>query len=271
MRISLIQVSSPDNETVAARRNRVGDIVTSTMGADLVVLPELWASGYFAFDEYTNRAEPFDGDTVAAGRDWAKSLGCYLHLGSFLERANGGTLYNTAVLIDPTGEIAHIYRKIHVFGFQSREAKLISPGASVKVSQTTLGPIGSAICYDLRFPELWRALLNEGANMVLVPSAWPAARRNHWQLFTTCRAVEEQIVVCGCNAVGTQSGIKLGGFSRVIDPNGKVIVEANDQEGVVSCDIDINTVETARKEFPVLLDRRPQFSTTEHQIEPRPI
>ncbi|MBO4210545.1 carbon-nitrogen family hydrolase [Micromonospora echinofusca] len=256
MRVSLVQVESPAGEPVAARRERVGQLVAEARGADLVVLPELWAPGYFAFDRYPERAEPLDGDTVQAGREWARDLGCLLHLGSVLERDTDGRLYNTALLIDATGAIVHRYRKIHVFGYRSREAELVTPGQGVTVTRTALGPTAATTCYDLRFPELWRALVDAGAETVVVPAAWPAARRHHWRLFTSCRAVEEQIVLVACNAVGTQSGTVLGGYSRVVDPWGEVLVEADDREGITSCEVDLDVVARARTEFPVLRDRR---------------
>ncbi len=256
MRVALVQVASPAAEPVADRRDRVGQMVGEAVGADLIVLPELWAPGYFAFDRYPELSEPLDGDTVAAGREWAKRLGCYLHLGSVLERASDGRLHNTAVLIDPAGEVSHTYRKIHVFGYRSREAELLSPGEDLTVAHTPLGPVAATTCYDLRFPELWRALVDAGAHTVIVPAAWPAARREHWQLFTSCRAVEEQVLVIACNAVGEQNGTVLGGLSRVVDPWGAVLAEAGDREGITSCEVDLNIITQVREEFPVLQDRR---------------
>lgn len=255
-----MQVASPPTESVQARRDRVGDMVAEAAGADLVVLPELWAPGYFAFDRYPELAEPLDGDTVSAGRDWAKRLNCFLQLGSVLERSSDGALHNTAVLIDPAGEVVHTYRKVHVFGYRSRESELLRPGAGVSVARTALGSVGATTCYDLRFPELWRALVDAGAETVLVPAAWPAARRDHWRLFTSCRAVEEQLVIVACNAVGVQNGTVLGGYSRVVDPWGSVLAEADDEEGITSCEVDLEVVARTRAEFPVLADRRPIHS-----------
>jgi predicted amidohydrolase len=260
LKVALLQVASPDTETVAARRDRVAGMVADAEGADLVVLPELWGVGYFAFDRYSELSEPMDGDTVAAGREWARQLGCYLHLGSFVERGTDDRLYNTAVLIDPAGEIAHTYRKIHVFGYRSREAELLTPGSGISVADTPLGAVAATTCYDLRFPELWRQLIDAGARIVIVPAAWPAARLEHWRLFTSVRAVEEQIVLISCNAVGEQNGIALGGHSRIVDPWGLVLTEAGDSEGITWCDVDPEVVSRVRDEFPVLRDRRMSMS-----------
>lgn len=257
MRIAMVQVASPPDESPSRRRDRVAGMLQDARGADLVVLPELWAAGYFAFDAYPERAEPLDGDTVTAGQEWAQALNCHVHLGSFVERSASGGLHNTAVLLDPAGEIVHVYRKTHVFGYQSREAELLSPGDGVSVSATALGRIGATTCYDLRFPELWRDLVDAGAHLVITPAAWPARRLTHWQLFTQCRAVEEQVMLIACNAVGYQDGdVLLGGHSRVVDPWGEILAEAGDAEAVTTVDVDPGIVDRVRAEFPVLADRR---------------
>jgi len=257
VKIALVQVASPPEESPDVRRDRVSRLARDARGADLVVLPELWAAGYFAFDHYAERAEDLKGPTVAAAREWARDLGAHVHAGSIVERDARGRLFNTAVLLDPSGTIVHTYRKVHVFGYASREAELLTPGTDLEVADTALGPFGATTCYDLRFPELWRGLVDRGAETVVVPAAWPAARREHWRLFTTCRAVEEQVVVIACNAVGVQDGgVELGGHSRVVGPWGTVLAEAGDDEGITFCDVDPALVRKVRAEFPVLADRR---------------
>ncbi|TDC48754.1 carbon-nitrogen family hydrolase [Actinomadura sp. KC345] len=252
MRVALVQVSSPAGEPVGERRERVGDLVLGSGDVDLVVLPELWAAGYFSFDAYDAEAEPFEGPTLDAARGWARELDAHVHLGSFVERDGNGRLFNTAVLLSPAGEVEHVYRKIHVFGYRSREAELLTPGDEAEVASTGLGRVAATTCYDLRFPELWRGLVDGGAHIVIVPAAWPAARLEHWRLFTSCRAVEEQVLLIACNAAGAE----LGGHSRVVDPWGAVLAEAGTEEGVTRCDVDPAVVGRAREEFPVLADRR---------------
>jgi predicted amidohydrolase len=241
---------------VARRRQRVGEMVADAAGADLVVLPELWPPGYFAFESYAEAAEPMHGDTVTAAREWARQLGCHLHMGSFIEQGADGQLHNTAVLIGPDGEVVHSYRKMHVFGYRSREAELIAPGTRVGTVPTRLGRIGTTTCYDLRFPELYRALVDAGAETVVVCAAWPAERLAHWRLFTSCRAVEEQVLLVACNAVGEQAGVRLAGHSRVVDPWGDILAEAGNREGITFAEIDTAVIAAARTEFPVLADRR---------------
>jgi predicted amidohydrolase len=262
--VSLVQIASPPDETPDQRRQRVAALIREQAAAsDLILLPELWANGYFEFEAYPEQAEDLDGPTVTLGRELAADLGCHLHLGSVLLRHPDGGMTNTALLIGPDGEIAHRYEKIHVFGYQSREAELLRPGASVSVAATPLGRLTATTCYDLRFPELWRALVDAGAELAVVPAAWPAARREHWRLFTSCRAVEEQVYVIACNAVGPQrGGVLLGGHSRIVDPWGEVVLEAGDDEGVFTATIDRELVGRTRAEFPVLGDRVPAITTT---------
>ncbi|MGY1812283.1 carbon-nitrogen family hydrolase [Blastococcus sp. SYSU D00820] len=258
MDIGLAQVSSPPEESPERRRERVGELLATLPDVDLIVLPELWAAGYFSFEQYPQRAETLAGPTVELARATARERGCFVHLGSIVERGEGDRLFNTAVLVDPQGELALTYRKIHVFGYQSLEAQLLTPGDAVGVRRTDrLGAVGTTTCYDLRFPELWRDLVDLGAELVVVPAAWPMRRLEHWRLFTSCRAVEEQVFVVACNSAGTQAGdVQLAGHSRVVDPWGSVLFEAGADEQVAVVPVDLQVVADIRGEFPVLGDRR---------------
>lgn len=261
MQIALVQVASPATETVDDRRRRVADLIRSSAGgADLIVLPELWGVGYFAFDRYAEEAESLGGRTVQDAASLARELGTYIHVGSMVEKTDDGGFRNTAVLLDRSGEVVHSYSKVHVFGYESEEAKLLRPGQHLEVAATEFGLVASTTCYDLRFPELWRQIVDLGARIVIVPAAWPAARREHWRLFTSARAVEEQVLMVACNAVGRQGETELGGFSRVVDPWGEVLVEAGTEEGVTLCDVDPDVVQTVRERFPVLGDRLTDYA-----------
>jgi predicted amidohydrolase len=260
VRVGLLQVASPLDEPVEQRRDRVASMLRGRRDLDMVVLPELWAAGYFAFDRHAEHAEPLEGPTVEWGRSLARELDAWIHVGSFVERAPSGRHRNTAALVAPDGRLAHSYSKIHVFGYKSREAEMLEPGDRLGMSPTPLGVLGSTTCYDLRFPELWRAMVDQGVQGVAVPAAWPAARLGHWQLFTTARAVEEQVFVLACNACGEQDGVALAGHSRVVDPWGEVLVEAGDDEGLSVADLDPGLVERVRTEFPVLRDRLADYS-----------
>lgn len=260
MRIALIQVASPASETVARRRARVGELVRSAAGSDLIVLPELWAVGYFAFDAYRSAAEPADGPTVTDAARWARELGGHVLAGSYVECDSEGRLFNATALVGPDGTVVHRYRKVHVFGYQSLEATLLTPGGQVSATVTPFGALGATTCYDLRFPEIWRGLVSTGAELVVTPAAWPEARLEHWRVLTQARAVEEQILLIACNAVGEQAGVRLGGHSRVVDPWGMVLAESGQDEGVTTVEVDPQVIARTREAFPVLGDRYEAFT-----------
>jgi predicted amidohydrolase len=256
MKVALAQIASPDTESPAHRLERVRQLLAGFRAdADLIVLPELWRVGYNHFDGYPAAAEPLDGPTVQVLQTVARERQCYVHAGSIVERTDGGKLRNTAVLIAPDGRIVHHYSKIHVFGYRSLEAELLLPGQQIRVVDTAFGPTAATTCYDLRFPGLWTELVRGGAEIVIVPAAWPKARLAHWRLLTSARAVDNQVIVIACNAVGTHNGVELGGHSRVIDPWGEVLAEAGDAEGFTIAEIEPGVVGRTRAEFPVLSDR----------------
>lgn len=257
-RVALIQIASPDDETRDERIARVEALLRSKAdeSVELFVLPELWSAGYQAFKHYDELSEPIDGPTVSMCRRVARDLGSWVHAGSFIERDEAGKLHNTAVLVDPSGNIAQTYRKIHVFGYQSLEAKLLSPGNTLQVIDTPLGKTASTTCYDLRFAGLWLELSERGADAAIVPAAWPAPRRGHFRLFTEARAVEHQLWMIAVNACGRQGRTELGGASRVVDPWGRVLIECSEtEEEVAIVDIDASLVSEVREEFPVIGDR----------------
>lgn len=260
MKVALVQVASPDHESRDERIVRVEGILRKIEGADLIVLPELWSAGYFHFDQYEALAETTDGPTLAMCSRVAADLGVYLHAGSIIERDGEGHLKNTSILLDPAGEIVHKYSKIHVFGYKSLESSLLTPGTSLPVAEAGFGHTAGVTCYDLRFPGLWSELSERGAEIVIVPAAWPAARREHWRLLTSARAVEHQMFIVATNAVGEQEGVEVGGHSRVVDPSGVVLAECGSAEEVLLVDIDPEQVSRVRKEFPVIGDRLPQYS-----------
>lgn len=254
-RVACVQVGWRSGEDRADRVARVVAAVDRTEGADLVVLPELWATGYFHFDRYEAEAEPLDGPTVTALAEVASRRRVHLVGGSIVERSADG-LANTCVVLDPSGTLVHGYRKVHLFGYGSEEARLLTPGSSVT---TVLGPgctLGVTTCYDLRFPELFRLLVDQGADVLVIPAAWPMARLAHWRLLLQARAVENQTVVVGCNGAGTQGGTALAGHSAIVDPWGTVLAEAGDDEAVVEATVDLGSLRELRRDFPVLSHRR---------------
>lgn len=276
MRASLLQIVVDEGESVAARRRRVAALVRDQAGSDLVVLPELWTTGAFAHEEFAAEAEPLRGPTFEAMAEAAREAGVWLHAGSVPERADdgrdgaegpggaqgpggaggiGGSLYNTSLVLSPDGELAAVYRKIHRFGFDKGEALLMGAGrdlVTVRLPGTTLG---LATCYDLRFPELFRGLVDAGAETLVVPAGWPERRREHWTLLARARAVENQAFVLACGTAGTHAGVPQAGHSIVVDPWGEVLAEAGAGEEVLTVDLDPALTAVTRERFPVLRDR----------------
>ena len=251
MRVTLIQTAVDGRLPLAERVAGVAAQVRECRGADLVLLPELWATGYFAFDDYAATAEPLDGPTATALAAAARDAGVTLHAGSIVER-DGAALHNTSLLFGPDGSLRHTYRKVHLFGYGSREQELLTPGDRVAGQ----GTLALSTCYDLRFPELFRAQVDGGAQLFLVAAAWPAARLAHWQLLLRSRALENQSWLLACNAAGAQGSVALAGRSAVVDPWGEVVAEAGDGPQVLSVEIDPDLPAKARAEFPALADRR---------------
>ena len=229
-------------------------MIRQCRGANLILLPELWNIGFMSFDRYRKEAETQDGPTLTLLRSLARELCCHLHTGSFVER-RGDRFYNSSFLLNPAGEILGSYRKIHLFTYQSEEAKILTPGTSITVISTALGNFGLATCYDLRFPELFRKMIDRGAEFFLISSAWPIPRLEHWLLLNRTRALENLSCLISSNGVGINRGIPFAGHSLMVDPWGEIIAGGNDEESVVWGEVNRDSVLRARTQFPVLRDR----------------
>ena len=255
-RVALLQVSSDASESAPDRIERVlSKLEESLPQADIAVLPELWISGAFDLPLAREVAAPLDFPVLERIRAMAKAADTWVHAGSYAERLPDGRTFNTAVLIGPDGEIVATYRKRHLFGFATGERTLITAGDALIVAETPLGHTGIATCYDLRFPEMFRDLVEVGAETFLVASGWPTPRIGHWDVLTRARAIEDQAWMVACNGVGSHADITLGGHSIVIDPQGNVIAEAGDEETVLFADVEPGRAREWREAFPVLDDR----------------
>ncbi|MET9126300.1 MULTISPECIES: carbon-nitrogen family hydrolase [unclassified Streptomyces] len=255
MRASLLQIDVKAAESVDSRRRRVAALVREQAGVDLVVLPELWTTGAFAYESFATESETLEGATAEVMAKAASDAGVWLHAGSVPERAPDGTLYNTSLVFSPSGDLAAAYRKIHRFGFDKGEAVLMGAGdelVTVRLPETT---VGVATCYDLRFPELFRGLVDAGAETLVVPAGWPERRRGHWTLLARARAVENQAFVLACGTAGTHADVPQAGHSIVVDPWGEVLAEAGPDEEVLTVEFDPGRVAATRDQFPVLKDR----------------
>lgn len=263
MRIALIQLAYDDSESLAERTSRVCELVRAEGGADLVVLPELWSAGGFSYREWPERSQDVSGSVVQALGAAARDAGVWLHGGSIAEHPSSGetgpegkSLWNTSVVMSPDGTVVASYRKIHRFGFAGGEPKLMEAGADLVVTELAGLRAGLSTCYDLRFPEMYRALVDRGAEAFVIPAAWPAARVDAWRLLLRARAIEDQCLVLACNTAGTHAHTEMGGRSAVIAPTGEVLAEAGTDEEVLRVDVDPASVAAAREAFPVLADRR---------------
>ena len=227
--------------------------------ADLILLPELWPSGFFSFESYRTDSEAMDGPLITALRRKVAEKATHTLIGSFVEN-DGNHLYNTTLLLGPDGQILAKYRKIHLFGFQSKEKQLLSPGDQITVADLPWGRVGISTCYDLRFPELYRLMVDQGATIFLIPSAWPLARLSAWRLFNQARAHENLAYLLSCNCAGENRGIAFAGHSMVVDPFGNILTEGGTAGEYVTAEIDPALPLRARNEFPALDDRVYQVS-----------
>lgn len=256
MRAHVIQLRTDLSEPISERIDRAAALVKAQSAAEFVMLPELWVQGGFAFPTFPESAESITGPAVTALQAAAKEAAVWLHGGSLVTRDDDGKLRNTAIVISPTGELVTKYAKRHLFGFSGGETTVLTAGDDLVTVDLPWGRAGLSICYDLRFPEMYRALLDLGSKIFLIPSAWPERRIAHWSLLTRARAVENQCFVISCNGVGVQGDTVLGGRSVIVDPWGAVLAEGGDDEEVLTCDLDIETIDKTREIFPVLKDRR---------------
>jgi predicted amidohydrolase len=268
MKVALVQLAYGDDESVADRVDRVAGLVRQQRGHDLVVLPELWAAGGFAYETWESRADTPQGAIAAAMSGAARDAGVTLHAGSIVETSSDGTtgpegkdLWNTSLVFGPDGALLASYRKIHRFGFGEGEPRLMEAGELVVTTDLPDGEGGTvtaglSTCYDLRFPELYRAQLDAGAKVFVIPAAWPRRRVSHWTLLAHARAIENQCVVIAVNTAGTHAGHEMGGHSQVVMPTGDALVVAGLGEEIVSVDVDLSEVDRWRAAFPVLADRR---------------
>jgi predicted amidohydrolase len=263
MRVAAIQLNSSDE----VDRNLEGaeQLVRSAAaaGAELVVLPEKW-SALAPGAVLRELAEPLDGPIVTACREWAGELGVSLVAGSFSERVPGRErLANTSVLIDAGGEIAAVYRKIHMFdvdvgGVAYRESEHEQAGEEIVSAKAGPLDVGLTICYDLRFPELYRILALRGATAVTVPSAFTTATgRDHWQILVRARAIENQLFVIAANQTGRAAPqFDSWGHSMIVDPWGRVLAAIDEGEVHVVADLDLEDLAAIRERLPSLASRR---------------
>jgi len=266
MRVALVQMTSTDDlaENLAAARRAVRD--AAERGAQFVALPE-----NFAFLRREGKpipcAQRLDGEIVEAVRELASRHRLPILAGTFAERIEGERrVFNTSVLVSADGEIAAVYRKIHLFdvdlgesgGGVYRESAFTVPGEEVVVAEAAFGRVGLSVCYDVRFPELYRRMAERGADWITVPSAFaPETGKVHWEVLLRARAIENQAFVLAPAQCGRHSPDRAShGHSLVVDPWGRILAEGGDEPAVLIADCDPDELRRVRTRLPALHHRR---------------
>lgn len=268
-RVAAIQMNSgPDK---AANLARAVDLLHEAAdgGADIAALPEEF--NFLGEDvDIPRHAEPLTGPTITAVADVARQRGMHVLAGSIIEQIDGSEkVYNTSVLLDPSGEITACYRKIHLFDIDvegqvaARESATKEPGTEIVTAKVPWATIGMAVCYDLRFPELFRTLTLDGAEVVFVPAAFAMfTGKDHWELLVRARAVENTTFVVAPAQIGSSPGFRSFGSTMIVDPWGTVIARAPERDAVVLADIEPADLRRVRKAIPSLHHRRPDLYRT---------
>jgi predicted amidohydrolase len=263
LRAAAIQLNSTADKarSLASAERLVRDAAAD--GAELVALPEKW-NLLAAGEELLAGAEPLDGPSLSAARGWAAELGIHLLAGSICERG-AEKASNTSVLIGPDGEDLAVYRKIHMFdvdagGVSYRESAHEEAGTEIVTAPVGEIVLGLAVCYDLRFPELFRILSLRGARVIALPSAFTTATgRDHWEVLLRARAIEDQVFLLAPNQVGSAAPhYDSFGHSAIVDPWGRLLAVAGPGECFVAADLDFAEQDRVRESLPSLANRRPQ-------------
>ncbi|MBI2830408.1 MAG: carbon-nitrogen family hydrolase [Chloroflexi bacterium] len=255
-KVACIQLWHNDGFSKEERIAHAERLIDSAAGSDLILLPEIWNLGWWSFDSYRENSETLHGETVSRIAEKAKAVNAYILAGSIVERKDD-SLFNTAVLLSPQGQIVTAYRKMHLICWGgATEAEVLKRGEEIVIVKTDLGVLGFGICYDLRFPELFRKMaVNHGVEIFLIVSAWPIARLDNWRDLCHARAVENLCYLVACNSAGINRGNQYAGHSAIVDPMGTSIASAGIYEAVLKGEIDTAEIQKARKRIPALENR----------------
>ncbi|MGD9572791.1 MAG: carbon-nitrogen hydrolase family protein [Thermoleophilia bacterium] len=261
LRVAAVQMTSGDDRVANIATAEALVTRAAEAGARLVVLPEKWP--YIHGPRTREGAEPLEGPSLSAVRRWVGALGIAILAGSVIEDSGEGRAHNTSALVTPAGTLAGVYRKLHMFdvdvgGVSYRESAATAAGSEVVVAEALGHRIGMSVCYDLRFPELYRRLVDGGAEILVVPAAFTVPTgRDHWEVLLRARAIENQCFVIAAGQFGGHAdGTASYGRSMVIDPWGTVLAQAPDGEGIAVADLDFARLEDVRARLPALRHRR---------------
>jgi predicted amidohydrolase len=268
VRVALVQMNSRDDKAENLERAEMLVGQAAAWGSDLVVLPELWT--YLGpRKRHAEVAEPIPGETSEFLGRLAARYRFWLVAGSYLEAVPGAErLHNTCIVLNPDGEVVARYRKLHLFdvevdGKLYEESATVAPGSEAVVATVAGVPVGLSVCYDLRFPELYRRLAARGARLVAVPAAFTMETgKDHWEVLLRARAIENQVYVLAAAQCGASPPANVCyGNSMIVDPWGTVIARGGYREGVVVADADLGAAERVRKALPALTHRREDLFT----------
>lgn len=266
MKIAVVQQNSTEDKEANISKALHFIDEAASKGANLVLLPEY--VDYMGDDSRKlSIAEPIPGPTSEAFAKKAKEHGIYLNCGSIAEAADGKRVYNTSLLFNDKGEIIAKYHKIHLYDaefagrFSEKESDSIIPGDELVTAETPFGKVGLTICYDMRFPELYRSLALQGCKIIFVPAAFPLyTGANHWEVLLRARAIENQCYIVAAGQYGTAKPNRtLYGNSMIINPWGTVAARAPEGEGIILADIDLEYVEQVRNNMQCFSHRKPDI------------
>ncbi len=235
---------------LATARAKIAE--AKSRGADVIVLPELWSTAY-DLEHAAAHGSALDAGMFAAIANVARENGIAI-VGSLLEWRDG-KVYNTATLFDASGRRLGMYRKLHLVPMLD-EDKYLAAGGDAEIFDASFGKFALGVCYDLRFPELWRHYALGGARIAFLPAEWPLQRIQHWRTLVPARAIENQIFFVGCNRVGTSKDQTFGGNSMIVSPWGEILAQGDDREALLVAQIDLDMVDEVRSRVPVFRDRR---------------
>lgn len=262
IKLAIAQISSKrENKEENLKKIESATVRAKSLGADLVIFPELSLTGYVVRDQLYDLAETVPGPSTNKVSEIARTTGLYVIFGMpELSEKTRATMFNTAVFVGPDGLIGK-YRKMHLPTHSVFEEKRhFRPGYHSAVFNTSIGSIGLCICYDVFFPEVTRLARLQGAQMIVCISASPAVRRSYFEILTAARALENTAFLAYVNLVGVEDGLQFWGGSRLIGPTGDIVKKAKyDEEDFLVCDINFNDIKAAETFIPTLKDLRPEL------------
>lgn len=251
--------TSPETGNKDANLEKAAKILeqNSLFKPDLVVLSEVFNTGLGYKYFHTLSEEIPQGQTIEFLSGLASKYRTNIAGGSIIEKCSDGKYTNTSIFFDRNGKISGKYQKIHLFSYYGdKEGEYLTSGDSAVVIDSDIGKIGLSVCYDLRFPELYRALTYAGAEIITCSAAWPQPRLDHWLTLNKARAIENQVFMVSVNQTGKVGEKRINaGNSMIINPWGEVISSLGDEEGIVTAEIDLNVQKKLKEEFPVTKDR----------------